>query len=473
MHKARAVNHWIENEGLSKQEALQRWDDEELKAKHRLYKGPPDSKLQIPVKLEDFLVSEDAIIEEKVKTRDFRRVKHTQEADDLMEEGLMSGRGWSSEDVEKNFGMPSESADLAASIFGRRAKLPQCVAPAASAAPSAEEPPKARGKAFDAATERVALVTKLTSIVDKEVETLVATHKEVQAFMDADFQAALVSVDTPANDLDAMKLLAARYEVSKTILGKYVPGKALPEEGIIQADEANYARVLATEAAELPDMFGVGCPVLKMLSMLHEEVKGVASSADKKVIETEFRPAANLLAVMKTSLKSALDKIRKFHRERQAREDKQRRAQEAAQVKLLNSEKKKREADEKKLNRAAEKQGRVSSLYEIDFVKLGIRVMEQVTLKNEDDVRRLDFGKPFIVKQESEALQSLQKVLQDKKIRSGLDSFYNGFPGSAASLQGSRRFTSPIAQSKPLRDLLLKDFGVEESLEGGCLAKHR
>ena len=70
MHKARAVNHWIENEGLSKQEALQRWGDEELKAKHRLYKGPPDSKLQIPVKLEDFLVSEDAIIEEKVKTRD-------------------------------------------------------------------------------------------------------------------------------------------------------------------------------------------------------------------------------------------------------------------------------------------------------------------------------------------------------------------------------------------------------------------
>ena len=79
MHKSRAVGHWESRLNLDRQAALAKWDEEEAKARHKLFNGPSDSPLQIPVKLDDFIVVDDSIVDEKVKVKEHKRQKWSDE----------------------------------------------------------------------------------------------------------------------------------------------------------------------------------------------------------------------------------------------------------------------------------------------------------------------------------------------------------------------------------------------------------
>ena len=60
--------------------------------------------------------------------------------------------------------------------------------------------------------------------------------------------------------------------------------------------------------------------------------------------------------------------------------------------------------------------------------------------------------------------------MNDPNVVSALQSFYSGFPGSAAALQGSKRFTTPLKETQALRTDILQELGktVDPSPEGLC-----
>ncbi|CAE7215561.1 unnamed protein product [Symbiodinium natans] len=470
MHKKRAVNHWMERLGLERSEALTKWAEESEAAKYKLMNGPRDSPLQIPVKLDDFLVVEDSVIDEKSMVKDYKKVKHSAEAEQLMEEAL-EGRAFTDNDIER-YGIDAANSDLVNSVFGRKIALrpPTAAEGSASAAEDTaeQEPgPAKKAKTFDAGTERMAITNKLIAAVDKELEALKTCRSDVATFLqDMDVENMCNSPDTPASERDAIRLLDARFKLSEKLVGSYEPGKALASDEVVAKDTAAYAAAFQTEVAEMPDMFAQAYPVSHIVRQVQIEVKNVNSQAERKALEQDFKPVINLLGVMRSSLKSAHDKIKKFAKDKTSKQEREKRAADAAQMKAISTEKRKREAEERKLTKAAEKQGRVGSLWDIDYVKLGVQVMSHEILKEPGDFQKLNFSRPWIARYSLSTLPNTKKVVEDAKIQSCLASFYNGFPGSAASLQGTRRFTQAVKETNDLRDMVLKEFGIAESRPG-------
>ena len=340
MHKSRAVGHWESRLNLDRQAALAKWDEEEAKARHKLFNGPSDSPLQIPVKLDDFIVVDDSIVDEKVKVKEHKRQKWSDEQNDLMDEGLMNGRGWSSSgDLEK---LGVADTNRGRSIFGRSVPLPP---PSWSEAGQqaqrdarAEEPPKpAKVKAFDVATERVSLLNKMTTALDKEVESLQAVQRQAR---ELDVDALLASAEATSNEKEAARLLLARLAVCSALLGSYTPGADPPGEDAANKEADEFALALQNQPAELPDLLREAYPLSMVIRKLHEEVRKVMCMKDKKDLEAEMKPILNLVVIMKTSIKSASDKLGKFGKDRMQKEEKQRRSMEIAQQKMLTTEKK-------------------------------------------------------------------------------------------------------------------------------------
>ena len=103
------------------------------------------------------------------------------------------------------------------------------------------------------------------------------------------------------------------------------------------------------------------------------------------------------------------------------------------------------------------------SMYDIDVAKLGVKNMDQLTLNSEGDIDKLDWSRPFVVMAESSVLKGVATMLSDSRVKATLDSFYQGFPGSAAALQGSKRFTTPVKESVLLQKMVLGDFKVKHT----------
>ena len=327
MHKSRAIQHWCERLGIDRREASLKWDVEVEKAKHKLMTGPKESPLTIPVKIDDFLVFENAIEHEKSKESEFKQQKYKDETSQMMDEAL---EGAANTDWHRyGLDMPADSSDLVNSVFGRSARLTAPSASSASALQSSEEqqePPPKKTKAFDSGTERNAMLTKLTTNLDREIQGLQAMQDEAQAFLqDPDFVAANGDKELANHERQSTSLLNARIRLSLAFLGSYRPGKELPSKEIIDADAKAYEVAYQTEPAELPEIFGSASAVAEPLFLLQQEAKNVTSHAEKKKLENDFKPVINLVAVMKGSLKASLDKVRKFIRDRKATAERQQR----------------------------------------------------------------------------------------------------------------------------------------------------
>ena len=82
---------------------------------------------------------------------------------------------------------------------------------------------------------------------------------------------------------------------------------------------------------------------------------------------------------------------------------------------------------------------------------------------------KIDWHKPFVMKVD-DTLPKVQAAMNDPNVVSALQSFYSGFPGSAAALQGSKRFTTPLKETQALRTDILQELGktVDPSPEGLC-----
>ena len=456
MLKNRAVAHFMENDCMDRAEALQKWDDECEATPHKRYDGPGGA-LRIPIKVEDFLVAEDALINEKSKELSFKRAKYSLEQDALMDEGLEAGRPGSSEDF-KQLGFKELSGP---GVFGRQQPIQE--AEPVKLAEDKDSSGKKKVATFDAAMERLALQNKLLQALDREVQALLGVHQEVCDAMDADFEAALTNPLTPSNEVDAMHLMKARLNVSKALVGNYKCGSTAVDEASMEADVAVYEQAMSREAAQLSDVFLQAQPLLHNLQTLLTAVKAMTNAAEKKSLETEFRPVLTMVSVMRSSLRGTLEKARRFVKDRASKEEKAKRAQEAAESKKIQAEAKKRAAEDKKRSTAAEKQGRVMSMYDIDVAKLGVKNMDQLTLNSEGDIDKLDWSRPFVVMAESSVLKGVATMLSDSRVKATLDSFYQGFPGSAAALQGSKRFTTPVKESVLLQKMVLGDFKVKHA----------
>ncbi|CAE7909469.1 unnamed protein product [Symbiodinium microadriaticum] len=337
MHKSRAIQHWCERLGIDRREASLKWDVEVEKAKHKLMTGPKESPLTIPVKIDDFLVFENAIEHEKSKESEFKQQKYKDETSQMMDEAL---EGAANTDWHRyGLDMPADSSDLVNSVFGRSARLTAPSASSASALQSSEEqqePPPKKTKAFDSGTERNAVLTKLTTNLGREIQGLQAMQDEAQAFLqDPDFVAANGDKELANHERQSTSLLNARIRLSLAFLGSYRPGKELPSKEIIDADAKAY------------------------------------------------------------------------------------------------------------------------------------EVLSQTVLKEPSDFEGLDWAQPFVIRLGDSALPKSKAVLEDSKVKSCLESFYNGFPGSAAALQGSKRFTRLLQESKALRDDVLQELGVQEFRAAG------
>ncbi|CAE7261444.1 unnamed protein product [Symbiodinium sp. CCMP2592] len=347
--ETRAVNRWVERFNMDRKQALDRWDMEVASAKVTNQNGPVGS----PVKLDDFIIVEDAVVDEKIKQKEFKRQKFTDEVEGLMDEGLL-GRAGREKDIEK-FGLARmDNPDMVSSLFGRPNKIAVGVnEPAAEAEKETKE--KENRKPFDAATEKL----------------------EVAAFTDESFDAAMASTETPLNELAAMTLLRARRpggSLPRALLGSYAPGRAQtddPAKG--QEDADQYEAVLkCNPEAELPESFLQMQPLLHISQKLGNSLKTLATPAERKSIETDFKPVVNIISLMRTSLKSALGKTKKFNKDRHASEERVKRQQDQQAVKARATKKKKREQEAQKINKAAEKQGRVDNIFGIDLLKLTI-----------------------------------------------------------------------------------------------------
>ena len=459
MHKERAVKHWIDRLGLTRVEANEKWAEERAKATFVRHDGPKGQEDRIPVKEDDFLQVEDAIVSERSAVNEFKRAKWSEDIQDQMQEALQ-GRSAGAESNLRKFGLDSfDRPEMVAEFLGgssAAASSRQGEAEAgvgAAAEPTPEEASRRTGKVFDAATERIACQNKLLQSLDKIFEELKQTHADASKLMAMVNEAG----DTPANEIEAQRLIADRARVALKWMGSYAPGNISYTSAAVDHDQAAFLQELESTSAELPDFFTLAPCCLAAVSQLVEEVRKVSSFEDKKTLEGEFKPVLNVMTVMKTSLKGAADKLRKFMKDRAAREDKARRQDEQAAAKQLAADKKKREAEERKLSKAAEKLGKVGSIWDVDFVKLSVRPLEICSVPDAAALTKVDWSRPWVMKTDSGHWPTLQALLQDAKVRT-------------AAMQGSMRFTQPVQGTLDCCKAFLQELGIAETLPTGCLS---
>ncbi|CAE7283964.1 unnamed protein product [Symbiodinium sp. CCMP2592] len=471
MHKERAVSHWVATIGLSRMEALTKWDLERAAARHVLRDGPGGSD-RIPVKQDDFLIVEDDIVDEKQLVKSHRQTKHTEETNALMLDGLSAGRAFSQADLEEYGIGHLDNPDLYKDLFAQQQLGAAAVEAAPGGAPSggpagaaagAEPEELKKQKNFDSATERMALRTKILASIDKVAAEL------KQLISDADLESSKQPDELPGSEAEAVRLLTGRLNVAIKFLGSYTAGTASYEEAAAAREMNEFHEELQKGHAEMPEVFAEAPCLIQLTMQVADEAKKINSIAEKKALEKEFTPVLNVVSLMKTALKGALDKVKKNARDRQARAEKAKRIADQAASKQLQADTKKRQAEERKLSKAAVKQGKVGSMFDIDFVKLGVRPLEHAN--NSECIAALDWTKPWVAKTDCEALAKLTDVLQDTKVKTVLDTFYSGFPGSSAAIQGTMRYTSPVKDSRALRSVILDTLGYKETLPQGSDAK--
>ena len=298
MHKERAVKFWMERDGLDRMAALQMWDSETGLAKFKDDKGPAESRLRIPVKLDDFLIMEDSDIYEKEKLLEHKRVKFSEEQDLLADEALQAGRAATSSQLER-LGvshLEAASAGLVGSLFGSRA--PVALAPSAKQSDGLEAEGKpVKAKTFDAGVERLALQDKLVGSLDKEVNSLLGVIGSVRkALAEPSFEAALHDDSTPTHEVQAMKMMKDRKKVAEALVGSYRAGQTDVEDDVATQDAAHLSDCLANVPAELPDIFSHAIPVSLAVKQLVHEVALMTEAAKKKELESDWKPIVNLIA---------------------------------------------------------------------------------------------------------------------------------------------------------------------------------
>ena len=474
MRRERAVKFWMDRESLDRKSALERWDLEVEQSKHRDQAGPAESRLRIPVKIEDFLVVEDSDIYEKEKLLEHKRTKHNEEQDMLMDDALESGRAATSSGIDRMGVSNLENTGLISATFGRKAVLSDTAAAfqAPHDGPGSQPDQKTPKKlaAFDVGLERIVLKDRPITALDKELGSLRGVMESTLATLqDPSFQAAFVDSAAPSHELQAMRMLQNRREVAECLIGSYTAGQTDIDQIAADQDSQRLLRCLQTTPAELPDIFKNADPLSSCVRQLAQELENITDAASKKSLEVEFRPVVNVVAIMKTSLKAGLDKYVKFGKARAANAAKQKEAEERKEVKALQQEKKKREAQEQRLSKAAEKQGRVGDIFSIDLVKLQAKCMDAIKF---EDIQAVDWKKPFVARTDdvASAFPAVQALLADNTVTTSLQSFYMGFPGSQAALQGSRRFTCPVKMTQELRSKVLQELGVRDQLPEGLLS---
>lgn len=119
------------------------------------------------------------------------------------------------------------------------------------------------------------------------------------------------------------------------------------------------------------------------------------------------------------------------------------------------------------MTKAAEKLGKVGSIFDIDFMKLGVRPVEVLSADSKEVIEKLDYSRPWVMKAEGTSLAKVAELLKAPQVASILDSFYSGFPGSAAAMQGTKRYSTLVKDTGDLRKDVLQELGyVEEHLVG-------
>ena len=267
MNKSRAIQHWVDRLGLDRQAALTKWDEQVKVAKYSNNNGPVGQTLQIPVKVDEFLILEDAVTDEKSRELEHKRVKHNEEVQDLMEEGL-KGRAATAEAIAEYGLSGMDNPEMVGNIFGRAASI--AMPTASSAASSASDDAKKVPKNFDAASERLALKARMSQAVDKEASALMSALDEAEGSMDDAFHEALLSPNTPSSEMEAMKLLRGRYAVGKALLGGFEPGKDAHDSAMAAEEDvlAYEAAIKENPEAQMPDVFKSVQPLRRVWSVL-------------------------------------------------------------------------------------------------------------------------------------------------------------------------------------------------------------
>eukprot|EP00971_Amphidinium_carterae_P340794 6479273-Amphidinium_carterae.2 len=217
-----------------------------------------------------------------------------------------------------------------------------------------------------------------------------------------------------------------------------------------------------SQSSELPSLqFKETMPVMELLHKHSLLGASVNSSEDVKSTLTEYKGHVNMLGLVKTSLRCACDKYKTFRKERLATEERQKAEREKAESALVKAESKRKAAEEKRLTRAAEKIGRVSTCFEIDVAKLGVRPL-MVQDATAEKVKALDWNRPWLMRSDdsTSCLPSVHQTLQDASVTACLGSYQGGFPGSAAAMQGAKRFSSLVAGADILQSKVMSELGA-------------
>ena len=204
-------------------------------------KQADDGQTSIPVKVEDFIISEDNVINEKSKEKEFRRGKYKAEEEELMDEALEDGRAAPEEDL-KRFHLPGMgNAGLVSSVFGRSMPIRRPApdeATGTEGSSASHDAENKRLKAFDAGMEKLALQQRLLQSTDREITSLLNVQNDVDNFLQEFHATPGAEDELPGNEREAMALMTARRTVSKALVGRYTEGMTSVSVDDIEHDVA-------------------------------------------------------------------------------------------------------------------------------------------------------------------------------------------------------------------------------------------
>ena len=135
--------------------------------------------------------------------------------------------------------------------------------------------------------------------------------------------------------------------------------------------------------------------------------------------------------------------------------------------------KRKAEQEQRRIDKAVTKVGHVSSLYDMDILKLGGSKIHVYTTDDFLDMTKeskVDMSLPWCLKCDLSKLPSTEKILKAVEVTKSLATYEAGFPGSASATRGKKRSQSAVNVEPALRKSCLAELGVEEAIVEGIHA---
>lgn len=375
------------SKGIQRSACLQLWDEEVARAKRRDNNGRQGS-LRIPVKVEDFIIGYQGVEAETSVVNGFKQSRHTEELEIEMKEAAMHTPGFKDERFQ-GFGV----GDLAAggifdgvfnaetSFVGGTAVGDSSVVSRSDDEDKQKMSSSKRKRAYDLDGERSSARVACQQLLKKncsDLQPTLAEARECHAEVEQD-----VDIKTKLKELHT--ILRRRIKAVELTLGRRTYNEleaCRPEElvTLYTGEEEVLAKQIAEWIANGDTLPFPEFATLGTLSKMRQLAVNVGDSAtnalELKQAIAEFKQKTSYFAGLKASLRAAVVKVKAAKKAYEKLAQTEKASKDLELKKEIEREKKAREVEERRLAKTFEKIGKVASVFDIDFAKVGVPPME-------------------------------------------------------------------------------------------------